>query len=90
MKKVSHRNAPGAMSAMAFIVNPVSPRVFFISTEVFSAIHFSFYFLDCSPRKTPGTFASEVKISGRSCNRPTHILVGDDQKDGDKFYLCKR
>ena len=28
--KVSQRNAPGAISAMAFIVRPVSPKVFFI------------------------------------------------------------
>ena len=34
--KVSHRNAPGAMSAMAFMVRPVKPKVGFIS--VFSAI----------------------------------------------------
>src|SRR5690349_4367702 len=27
MKNVSHRNAPGAMSAIAFIVRPVRPRV---------------------------------------------------------------
>src|SRR5208283_4476836 len=35
--KVSHRNAPGAMSAIAFIVRPVRPKVFFISV-VLSAI----------------------------------------------------
>jgi hypothetical protein len=28
---VSQRNAPGAISAIAFIVNPVKPRVGFIS-----------------------------------------------------------
>jgi hypothetical protein len=27
MKKVSHRNAPGAISAIAFTVRPVNPRV---------------------------------------------------------------
>ena len=27
MKNVSHRKAPGAMSAMAFIVKPVKPKV---------------------------------------------------------------
>src|SRR5438132_3250569 len=27
MKKVSHRNAPGAISAIALTVNPVRPRV---------------------------------------------------------------
>jgi len=32
IKKVSQRNAPGAMRAMAFIVRPVRPRVGFIST----------------------------------------------------------
>ena len=38
--KVSQRKAPGAMSAIAFIVRPVKPRVFFISTAVvvFSAM----------------------------------------------------
>jgi hypothetical protein len=38
MRKVSHRNAPGAISAMAFIVNPVKPKVGFISGAVDSAI----------------------------------------------------
>jgi hypothetical protein len=47
MAKVSHRKAPGAMSAMAFIVKPVKPKVGFISTGVVSAIHFSFSRLDC-------------------------------------------
>src|ERR1700693_3968100 len=32
--KVSHRNAPGAISAIAFIVRPVSPTVGFISAEL--------------------------------------------------------
>ena len=35
--KVSQRKAPGAMSAIAFIVNPVRPNVCFISLT-FSAI----------------------------------------------------
>jgi hypothetical protein len=36
---VSQRNAPGAMSAMAFIVNPVNPKVGVILTSpVFSAM----------------------------------------------------
>src|ERR1035441_9675091 len=35
--KVSHRKAPGAISAIAFIVRPVKPTVDFISTG-FSAI----------------------------------------------------
>jgi hypothetical protein len=35
---VSQRKAPGAMSAIAFIVRPVKPRVGFISGPVFSAI----------------------------------------------------
>ena len=38
LAKVSHRKAPGAISAMAFIVRPVRPRVDFISTGAFSAI----------------------------------------------------
>src|ERR1051325_2925581 len=38
MKKVSHRNAPGAMSAIAFIVRPVRPSVGCILTSLLSAI----------------------------------------------------
>ena len=34
--KVSQRKAPGAISAMALMVNPVRLRVFFISGELFS------------------------------------------------------
>src|SRR5271165_181417 len=89
MKKVSHRNAPGAISAMAFIVNPVSPRVAFISTEVFSAIDSPYYF-DCIDRKTSGEVASEVKVIGGGLNRPTHIFYGDDQKDDENLYLSRR
>jgi hypothetical protein len=40
--KVSQRKAPGAISAMAFIVKPVSPKVCFISVA-FSAIVFPLY-----------------------------------------------
>ena len=35
---VSHKKAPGAMSAMAFIVSPVRPKVAFISVVLLSAI----------------------------------------------------
>jgi len=35
------------MSAIAFIVKPVKPKVGFISTGVVSAIHFSFSEVDC-------------------------------------------
>jgi hypothetical protein len=38
IRKVNHRNAPGAMSAMAFMVNPVKPNVAFISAVFLSAI----------------------------------------------------
>jgi hypothetical protein len=38
---VSQRKAPGAMSAMAFIVKPVKPNVGFISTDA-SAIFIFF------------------------------------------------
>jgi hypothetical protein len=34
MAKVNHKKAPGAISAMAFIVKPVSPNVGFISGEL--------------------------------------------------------
>jgi hypothetical protein len=44
--KVSQRNAPGAMSAMAFIVNPVKPKVGVILTSpVFSAMYSPLYIL---------------------------------------------
>jgi hypothetical protein len=36
--KVSQRKAPGAMRAIAFMVNPVRPSVGFISGAVLSAI----------------------------------------------------
>jgi hypothetical protein len=43
--KVSQRNAPGAMSAMAFIVNPVNPKVGVILTSpVFSAMYSPYIF----------------------------------------------
>jgi hypothetical protein len=38
IRKVSHKNAPGAINAMAFIVSPVKPSVGFISGAVCSAI----------------------------------------------------
>jgi hypothetical protein len=42
---VSQRNAPGAMSAMAFIVNPVNPKVGVILTSpVFSAMYSPYIF----------------------------------------------
>src|SRR5579863_5797042 len=42
---VSQRNAPGAMSAMAFIVNPVNPKVGVILTSpVFSAMYSPYRF----------------------------------------------
>jgi hypothetical protein len=45
MKNVNQRNAPGAMSAMAFIVNPVNPKVGVILTSpVFSAMHSPYRF----------------------------------------------
>src|ERR1700691_4929154 len=44
--KVSQRNAPGAMSAIAFIVNPVSPKVGVIFTSpVFSAMYSPLFIL---------------------------------------------
>ncbi len=41
LANVSHRNAPGAISAMAFMVSPVRPRVGFMVT-VSSAMVCSF------------------------------------------------
>src|SRR5580704_25869 len=43
--KVSQRNAPGAISAIAFIVNPVNPRVACISTGLLSAMGETLSFL---------------------------------------------
>src|SRR5450432_956990 len=43
IRKVSQRNAPGAISAMAFIVSPVRPRVCCILTSVLSAIEIPSY-----------------------------------------------
>ncbi len=44
--KVSQRKAPGAMSAMAFIVNPVNLKVGVILTSpVFSAMYSPLWFL---------------------------------------------
>src|SRR5713226_9081136 len=44
--KVSQRNAPGAMSAMAFMVNPVKPNVGFISTASSAIWFFSLGFTE--------------------------------------------
>src|ERR1700756_1553997 len=44
--KVSQRNAPGAMSAIAFIVNPVKPNVGFISTASSAIWFFSLGFTE--------------------------------------------
>ena len=38
MKNVSHRKAPGAMSAIALLVNPVRPRVACICGAFWSAM----------------------------------------------------
>jgi hypothetical protein len=47
-KNVSQRKAPGAMSAIAFIVRPVKPKVVCIFTGAESAIHFLLFRLrDC-------------------------------------------
>src|ERR1700694_3344444 len=54
MKNVSQRKAPGAMSAMAFIVNPVNPKVGVILTSpVFSAMYspYIFFILPLNPRR---------------------------------------
>src|SRR6516162_3110443 len=48
--KVSHKKAPGAISAIAFIVRPVNPNVGCISGAVFSAIE-SLLVIDERPRK---------------------------------------
>src|ERR1700727_221585 len=55
---VSQRNAPGAMSAMAFIVRPVRPRVAFISGAL-SAIS-----CPCLDVLIPSDFGPQAKTCG--------------------------
>src|SRR5262245_50374334 len=61
MKNVSHKNAPGAMSAMAFEVNPVRPSVALLSDFSFDDISVSFSIW----------LAKQLKQSGRRCPRKT-------------------
>src|SRR6202035_3919865 len=73
--KVSQRKAPGAMSAMAFIVNPVNPKVGVIFTSpVFSAMYSPYRFLISSPNRPAveqlhGLSYAEVRDT--SCSRWT-------------------
>src|ERR1022692_2888202 len=62
MANVSQRNAPGAMSAIAFIVRPVRPSVGFISEEVvLSAIYLLLNVVrvgfSCARERSPGAMA---------------------------------
>src|SRR5579864_7345525 len=47
MKKVSHRKAPGAISAIALLVSPVNPSVACICGAFCSAIEILLEFQDC-------------------------------------------
>jgi hypothetical protein len=48
MKKVSHRNAPGAISAIAFEVKPVRPSVaLVVGFSWFDDMSFSFFIFLC-------------------------------------------
>src|ERR1700686_203630 len=60
---VSQRNAPGAMSAMAFIVNPVKPKVGVILTSpVFSAMYSPYRFFI-----SPLNLEAAHQLHGLSC-----------------------
>src|SRR5262249_16777892 len=68
--KVSQRKAPGAISAIALIVNPVRPRVvFFCSPPEFSAATSSF--LKRQPLRSTPLPAHPYRTTRTSC-RGTH------------------
>src|SRR5579864_3019746 len=69
-KNVSHRNAPGAMSAIAFIVSPVKPNVGFISTGA-SAI-LSFFSLElCRKQLDPRNLYPLLKLGADWPEKPS-------------------
>src|ERR1017187_295040 len=86
--KVSHKKAPGAMSAIAFIVRPVRPKVGFIVTSALSAI-------DCLLRISPSI--PEPESLSESSRLPTHRstlffrrYVRDQPQQQRRLRLCAR
>src|ERR1700686_3473931 len=69
--KVSQRKAPGAIRAMAFIVKPVSPRVFFISVLV-SAIGILLCVSSISRNQLPSLAACKVWPSHQERDAAEH------------------
>src|SRR5713101_6739814 len=82
MKNVSQRNAPGAISAMAFTVRPVNPRVArVVGGFSFSAIHNS-SFVQHAFRRFRLLTASEMAITrtGRPEERDQDCAGVQDQR----------
>jgi hypothetical protein len=61
---VSHRKAPGAMSAIAFIVNPVKPKVACISGALLSAMENPLFFGWGSDKAVLGATGLVLQHSG--------------------------
>src|SRR5271169_4459299 len=65
--KVSQRKAPGAMSAIAFIVSPVNPKVGVIFTSpVFSAMYSPLFILNF---RSQTRCAEPIRAEGRNTRR---------------------
>src|ERR1035441_3088250 len=75
--KVNRRNAPGAMSAIAFIVKPVRPRVGFIVGSALSAIVSLLYV--CRIRVTCGLTLDQKSLLRRKIR---------DQSEQDRGLRC--
>src|SRR5215472_7322279 len=77
--KVSQRKAPGAMSAMAFMVKPVKPKVGFISGAVVSAMY-SLLLIDGRPARGP-----------MADNRGPvlHSMIGVGREEKRKFLIAE-
>src|SRR6202140_231745 len=70
---VSQRKAPGAMSAMAFIVNPVNPKVGVILTSpVFSAMYSPYIFFISLPIRPA---ANQLRVLSCAEERDTSWVV---------------
>ncbi|PYS27865.1 MAG: hypothetical protein DMG11_14820 [Acidobacteria bacterium] len=65
---MSHKNAPGAISAMAFEVNPVRPSVALVVG--FSFDDMSFSFLDLWIEKGPRRPGKTTKAQNKKSPRP--------------------
>src|SRR5579863_1666161 len=79
--KVSQRNAPGAISAIAFIVSPVKPNVGFISTASSAIWFFSLGFTESLTEifivwVQLNTSRSEVGLHQRGCSSQNLARTG--------------